>query len=113
MQTVASPYHAGQIAKILSLPPVYAADLKQAADPSLAYQSTLQAGALRSVSFLDPDKTQTLGIFRELTQSILAGGADEEGAYDRANGNLEFLLNRLNQSLNSGVQTTVTVPTGN
>lgn len=98
VQTVASPYHSAQIAKILSLPPVYASDLKAATDPAFAYQSIFQLSALRSSSYLDPNKKETNLIFRELTQSILAGGADADGAYERANGNLDFLLSKLNGS---------------
>ncbi len=97
VQTIASPYHSGQIAKVLSLPPVYAADLKTNPDPSLAYQNILQISALRSVVWRDPNAEETTNIFRELTQSILAGGADADGAYERAQGNMEFLLNTLNK----------------
>lgn len=108
MQTLGSPYHAGNMAKIVSLPSVYTTDLKQNPDPSLAYQGIIQSAALRAVSFRDPSSSQTLDIFNELTQSILAGGADSDGAYERADGNLNFLLNRFNQS--AGPSATV-IPT--
>lgn len=97
MQTIGSPYHAANLSRILSLPSPFASDLKQNPDPSLAYQATIQSAALRAVSFRDPNSSETFAIFRDLTQSILAGGADAEGAYERADGNLGFLLNRLNQ----------------
>ncbi len=97
MQTIGSPYHSLQLSKILSLPSPYASDLKQNPDPALAYQAIIQSAALRAVSFRDPNSSQTLSIFRELAQSILAGGADADGAYERADGNLEFLLNKINQ----------------
>jgi len=115
MQTIASPYHAGQIAKTLSLPSAYSADLKANPDPSLAYQAVLQSAALRAVSFRDPNNIQTGNIFRQLTQSILAGGADSEGAYARADADLTFLLNKLNQaavSSSSSPNTSATAPIG-
>ncbi len=96
VQTIASPWHSSQISKVLSLPPVYASDLKAQSDPSLLYQSIFQISALRSSSWLDPNKKETNLIFRELTQSILAGGADADGAYEKASGNLDFLLNSIN-----------------
>ncbi|OGI77403.1 hypothetical protein A3C57_02145 [Candidatus Nomurabacteria bacterium RIFCSPHIGHO2_02_FULL_33_12] len=95
-QTIASQFHSGNIAKILSLPPVYAQDLKAPSDPSLAYQSILQISALRSMAWRDPNAIKTSEIFRELTQSILAGGADADGAYEKAQANMEFLLNTIN-----------------
>jgi ABC-type glycerol-3-phosphate transport system substrate-binding protein len=114
IQTIASPYHGAQLAKTLSLPSAFASDLKANPDPSLAYQSVLQVAALRAVSFRDPNTTQTNSLFRELTQNILAGGADADGAYDRADANLSFILNRLNQSnVNSINSTDVVVPTRN
>lgn len=103
VQTIASPYHSGNIAKILSLPPVYASDLKTNPDPALVYQGILQISALRSFAWMDPNAKETKNIFRELTQSILAGGADADGAYERAQGNMEFLLNSLNKSSTAGV----------
>lgn len=114
MQTIASPGHGANIAKILSLPSAFAADLKQNPDPSLAYQGILQVAALRATSFKDPNNSETTRIFRELTQNILAGGADADGAYERADSNLSFILNRINQSLNSGaVNNTVVAPQAN
>ncbi len=97
MQTVASPYHAANLSRSMALPSPYSADLVQATDPSLAYQSVLQAAALRAVSFRDPNGTGTMNIFRELTQSILAGGADADGAYERADSALSLLLVKFNQ----------------
>ena len=96
VQTIASPGHSTQIGKILALPPVYASDLKAATDPALAYQSIFQISALRASSWFDPNKKETNLIFRELSQSILAGGADADGAYEKANSSLEFLLSGLN-----------------
>lgn len=112
MQTISSPYHNEQLSKILSLPPIYLSDLKKNADPALAYQQTLQDAALRSVSLLEPDKNETTNIFKNLTQDILAGGIDAEGAYERADGSLNYLLSRFNKPLTS-TNNDVSIPTGN
>ncbi len=98
MQTIGSPYHAANIAKVLALPSPYSSDLLQSPDPSLAYQTVLQSAALRATSFRDPGASQTMGIFRELTQAILAGGADADGAYDRADSGITLLLTKFNQA---------------
>jgi ABC-type glycerol-3-phosphate transport system substrate-binding protein len=108
IQTIASPYHGAQFARILSLPSAFSSDLKASPDPSLAYQSVMQLAALRAVSFRDPNYTQTTSIFRDLTQNILAGGSDSDGAYERADANLTFILNRINQSLVNNTNTTQT-----
>jgi len=112
IQTISSPYHNEQLSKILSLPPIYLSDLKQNADPALAYQQTLQNAALRSISILDPGNSETTNIFKDLTQNILAGGTDAEGAYERADGSLSYLLGRFSKPL-TNTSNDVTVPTGN
>lgn len=99
MQTIASPYHSGQISKLLSLPPIYMSELRAKTDSSLAYLEVFQKAALQSVSFIDPDKTQTFSLFKELTESVLAGSTEIDGAYDRAETNLNFILSNLNQKM--------------
>lgn len=114
MQTIGSPLHGFNLSKTLSLPSPFAADLKQNPDPSLAYQGTMQSAALRAVSFKDPSKLQTYDIFKELSQAILAGGADADGAYDRADANLSFILNKLNAPVsNPNTTDPLATPTGN
>lgn len=113
VQTIASPYHGSQLAKTLSLPSAFSADLKANPDPSLAYQSVMDLAALRSTSFRDPNYNQTTSIFRDLTQNILAGGADSDGAYERADANLTFILNRINQSAVGNTNNTTQIPSSN
>lgn len=95
MQTIGSPYHAGNIAKVLNLPSIFIADLKANPDPSLAYQDVLNSSALHAVSWRDPNNLATTALFRELSQSILAGGSDAQGSYDRADASMSFLLSKL------------------
>ncbi len=113
MQTIGSPLHGFNLSKTLSLPSPFAADLKQSPDPALAYQGVMQSAALRAVSFKDPSKVETYNIFKELSQSILAGGADADGAYDRADANLSFILNKLNTPAPTTNADSLAVPTGN
>lgn len=96
-QGLTNKENAAQIARILSLPSVYADDLQKNPDPSLAYQDIMQSSALRSFAWLDPDSKETYAIFRELTLNVLAGGADaSDGIYERAQSNMQFLLEKFN-----------------
>lgn len=108
-QIIGSSDNASRMAKVLSLPSVYASDLKATPDPSLVYQNILQISALRSLAWIDPNAKATNDIFRELSQSILAGGADADGAYEKAEANMNFLLDKINKPIGTGT-TDATTP---